>query len=335
MFESQSATPSVSVIVPVYNISKYVGKCAKSLFEQTIDNLEILFINDGSSDNSVEIIKRVLEDYPGRRILTRVIDMPSNSGVAAVRLRGIVESKGDYVIHCDGDDWVDADYYETLYECAVTNDADIVVGDEVMEYPDKAIPKESLILSSSGKEILKNWYRNTIAMVFHNKLVKRSLYADNDILPWKGLNMWEDNGVFARLLYHAGKVVQAHGPLYHYNRGNESAMTARYGDRQIDQMIGIARNISDFFQSKPDAKEFEKTAMAFQYLAKINLITDSFKNFRKFRVLYPESNSIVDDLDPKAFSLKGRLRFYFVKNGLAPLFILAFKAKNLFLNHNP
>ena len=120
--------PKVTVIVPVYNVEKYIKRCAKSLFEQTIDSLEILFIDDCGLDNSVEIIKETLKSYKNRNSLTRIINLPSNGGVASVRRQGIIEATGQYVIHCDGDDWVDLDLYERMYNKAIKENADVVMG---------------------------------------------------------------------------------------------------------------------------------------------------------------------------------------------------------------
>lgn len=323
-------SPAVTVIVPVYNVASYIEKCARSLFEQTLQNLEIIFVDDCSPDNSIEILKKILNEFPCRKSLTRIVKMPSNGGLPAVRRQGIIEAAGDYIIHCDGDDWVDAGLYETLYKEAVKNNADIVVCDEIMEYDGYQIPKPTDTIPYCGKEIMSNWYKCTIGMFCHNKLVRRSLYNDNNILPWIGLNMWEDNGLFARLFYYADKVVQIHGgPLYHYNRANANAMTAGYGIKQVEQMIGIARNLSEFFESQSDGKEFRKTVDAFKYLARINLITDSFSNYRLFKRTFPESKYIASELDRGAFSAKGRFRFDMVRFGLAPLFILMFKLKNV------
>jgi len=326
-----SFAPAVTVIVPVYNVSAYIEKCARSLFEQTLENLEILFVDDCSPDKSVEIIEHTLNEYPNRKRLTRIIHMPANAGLAGVRRRGIIEATGDYIIHLDGDDWIDADYYKSLYDTAIQTNADIVIGDEVMEYPDKTISKDNSVLPSSGKEIMKNWYKRTVGMFCHNKLVRRSIYVENDILPWEGLNMWEDNGLFARLFYHADKVVQTHGSVYHYNRCNVGAMTAGFGLKQVNQMIAVAEHLAEFFQAQPDAREFEKTVNAFKYLAKLNLITDSFTNYRRYKSLFPESDSIVAELDRNAFSAKGRIRFHMVRLGFAPIFILLFKLKNLLM----
>lgn len=327
-----STSPSVSVIVPVYNVAPYIEKCARSLFEQTLSDLEIIFVDDCSPDNSVEIIKKTLTEYQNRNSLTRIIRMPSNGGQAAVRRQGIIEAKGRYIIHCDGDDWVDHSLYETLYLKAQETQADIVVCDEVMEFDGYQVAKPSGTLPTNGKLLMQKWYANTVGMFCHNKLVKSTLYKNHNVLPWIGLNMWEDNGLFARLFYYADKIVQIHGgPLYHYNRANINAMTAGYGIRQVEQMIGIAEHLSGFFASKPDAEDYQKTVDAFKYLARINLITDSWKNYKRFRKTFPESKYISSQLDPNAFSAKGRFRFNLIRFGLAPIFIIMFKVRN-FIN---
>lgn len=315
----------ISVIIPVYNVSDYIEKCARSVFEQTLEDLEIIFINDCTPDNSVKIINRVLDDYPNRKAQTRIINNPSNTGQAGVRRIGILASRGDYIIHCDGDDWVDPDLYEKLYREAVENFSDIVFCDEKLEYKDKTVLSRVENLPPTGKELIKNWHKHTYGLFCHNKLVKASLYKDNDILPWVGLNMWEDNGLFARLLYHAGKISKIEGPVYHYNRTNVNSMTAGYGIKQVEQMLGIASNLADFFELKPDAVEFTNTIDAFKYLARLNLVTDSWKNYKRFLKTFPESKHIAKDLDINAFSSRGKIRFFFVKFGLASVFIILFK----------
>ena len=86
--------PAVSVIVPVYNVAPYIERCARSLFEQTLGSLEILFINDCTPDNSVEIIERTLQEYPLRRENTRIVNLPANTGLGGFGRRGGILSKG-------------------------------------------------------------------------------------------------------------------------------------------------------------------------------------------------------------------------------------------------
>ena len=118
--------PKVSVIVPIYGVEKYIGRCAVSLFEQTLDDLEFIFVNDCTLDKSIEILKTTLENYPQRKVQTKILTMSKNSGLPAVRKYGVQHATGEYIIHCDSDDWIDINAYEMLYEKASSGNYDIV-----------------------------------------------------------------------------------------------------------------------------------------------------------------------------------------------------------------
>ena len=322
-----SLRPAVTVIVPVHGVARYIEKCATSLFEQTLKNIEILFINDCSPDNSTEIIKQTLEKYPNRKNSTKIINLTSNAGLAGARKQGINNASGDYIIHCDGDDWVDPSLYEKMYSTAITENSDVVICDLVEEFQERSIRHKQIPSSYIPQVLLKNWYKNVIHMSCCNKLFKRTIYNDNSILPWTGLNMWEDNALTTRLLYYATKISYISEEAYHYNRTNLNAITSGYGIRQVEQMIEVASNLEKFFIDKPDFKDYKKTVDAFKYFARINLITDSFRNYNRYKNTFPESKYIVPELDKNAFSSKGRIRFNMVRFGLAPLFIIMFKLK--------
>ena len=96
--------PKVSVVIPVYGVEKYIERCARTLFEQTIDDIEYIFVNDCTKDRSIEILEQVIKDYPQRKGQIRIENMLTNSGQAAVRRCGIELATGEYIIHCDSDD---------------------------------------------------------------------------------------------------------------------------------------------------------------------------------------------------------------------------------------
>lgn len=317
--------PDVSVVIPIYNVAPYIEKCARSIFEQTLGNLEIIFISDCTPDNSIDIIKHVLNEYPNRKDSTRILSMINNSGLASVRRRGILEASGEYIIHCDGDDWIDPSLYQQLYDRAIKESADIVLCDFIYEITQGPILYTQPNISGSSKLALENWYRHFFHMSCANKLVRRSLLLNNNILPWPGLNMWEDNGLMIRTFYHATKVSQIHSSFYHYNRMNETSISAAYGKKQVDQMIAIAENIDHFFEDKPDRDRFERTITALKFYAKINLITDRFSGLTEFHQIFPGAEKIASKLDKNAFSYKGRIRWRMTRYKLAPLFILLFK----------
>ena len=122
----------VSVIVPVYNVEKYLVKCLDSLVSQTLEDLEILVVNDGTPDNSQVIIDRYVEKYPGK---VRGF-IKENGGLASARNYALDHVKGEYIGFVDSDDWVDPEMYETMYNKAKETDADIVISNTVDHYPD-------------------------------------------------------------------------------------------------------------------------------------------------------------------------------------------------------
>lgn len=131
------------MIVPVYNVAPYIEKCARSLLEQTLENMEIIFVDDKTPDNSIEIINSLLDNYPSRKSQTKIIHKRKNEGLAAARKDGILAATGEYIIHCDSDDWADTTLYRTLYEKAKETGADIVICDEVYEYNGYFLPVKS------------------------------------------------------------------------------------------------------------------------------------------------------------------------------------------------
>ena len=118
----------VSILVPVYKVEKYIEQCARSLFEQTYDNLEYIFLDDCSPDNSIEILKRVMEDYPERKAQVRIIRHERNRGLAAARNTALDAANGPFVTHVDSDDYLGRDAIRLLVKKQEETGADIVSG---------------------------------------------------------------------------------------------------------------------------------------------------------------------------------------------------------------
>lgn len=107
--------PKVSVIIAVYGAEKYIEKCARSLFEQTLDDIEYIFVDDCTPDKSMDILISVLSDYPNRKNQVKIILNDTNLKQGRTRAVGMKATTGDYLIHCDPDDWVEHNMYELLY----------------------------------------------------------------------------------------------------------------------------------------------------------------------------------------------------------------------------
>lgn len=218
--------PKVSVIVPVYAVEAYIGECVHSLFSQTWENCEFIFVDDGSPDCSVSIIEKILDgEYPQLKSCVTVLHQP-NSGLPRARMTGLAAATGDYIIHVDSDDWVEPEYVSRLVRKAQEEDADVVYCDYFKEHPKKSTPAvEGDFTPSTGIVAVKNMHNSIIKAYMWNKLVKRSLYdLPSMFVPVHGYH--EDIVFQTQILYKAEKVVHLKEALYHYRRRRKGALTA-------------------------------------------------------------------------------------------------------------
>ncbi len=221
--------PKVSVIVPVYNAEKYIERCAKSLFGQTLRDMEYIFVNDCSPDRSIEVLQRVLNEYPERVSQVNIVNLEINGGVSAARQRGTDIATGEYLIHCDPDDWVELNMYETLYNIAESEGVDLVmcdfcyVTDDSVVHTVNCCPDEfsglGLLRCISGASL------HRLHGSLCNKLIKSTCYINNTQFP-RGVNFCEDVSVLFQLLPCIKKIAYVNRALYYYYRMNESSITS-------------------------------------------------------------------------------------------------------------
>lgn len=216
----------VSVIVPVYGVEKFVGRCVDSLMRQTLDRIEYIFIDDCTPDSSMDIIRSIVESYPNRKIYVKYLKHDRNCGLPTARNTGLRVALGKYIFHCDSDDYLDIDMLESLYNEAEAKHCDFVWCDwyltfntksRIMRQPSAENPQHALILMLSGAMRYNVW----------NKLVRHDLYIETGITFPDGCSMGEDMTMI-RLAAKAKKVSNVAKPLYHYVRTNTDAMTQEY-----------------------------------------------------------------------------------------------------------
>lgn len=236
--------PKVSVIIPVYGVEKYIERCARSLFEQTLDNIEFLFIDDCTPDKSIDILKQVLVDYPQRKGQVVIHKMATNSGQAAVRKWGMLNATGDYLIHCDSDDWVDLDMYRAMYEKAIEDNADMVVCDHI-DSDEKGTNKIIRGCISENKDLfIENLLYKEIVWNLWNKLVKREVCLKDIIYP--EYNMGEDMALCFQHTFKAHKISYLPSPYYYYYLNN--------GSITRPQCKTIEKIYSDYISVKSNAE---------------------------------------------------------------------------------
>lgn len=217
--------PKVSVIILVYGVEKYIERCARSLFEQTLDDIEYIFVNDCTKDHSIDVLQKVLDKYPNRKSQVKIIHNERNLGQAGTRTVGMKNATGDYLIHCDSDDWVDVTMYEKLYSKAKETDADIVVCNHFQALKDGIIIPTTYHQVGAPHDWLRKFRGSWNCWA---KLVRHSLLKEHDIYPFEGLNFSEDRCMMMRAFFYANKIEVVDEPLYYYDRTREDAITNRY-----------------------------------------------------------------------------------------------------------
>ncbi|MGJ1433090.1 glycosyltransferase family 2 protein [Sphingobacterium spiritivorum] len=293
---------SISVIVPVYNVSTYIRKCVISLFEQTLANIEFIFVDDCSPDNSINIVNELIVDYHISDTQVKIIRHSKNRGLAAARFTGLEHASGEYIIHCDSDDWVDKDLYEKMLNNAIENNADIVCCDFAIEYRNDTNYLRYGKTYETKQDLLDLQF-DLLHSSACNKLVRKSLYIQNNIQSFEGINMWEDLGLLSRLRYFSSKTTMISDSYYHYNKTNETSIVASAKEDNIFQQIECAKLLEYFFADKP--RDFQLVVFYMKFMSKSDyLFHPKLRDLTKWALVYPESHRYIFKYSPLPMNLK-------------------------------
>lgn len=232
----------ISIVVPVYNVQEYLPKCLDSLINQKYDDFEIVCVDDGSNDNSLQVLKSYEEKYGDiLKVYTK-----ENGGLADTRNYGIDKSNGDYVGFVDSDDWVDCNMFKDMMDIAILKSADIVVCDytEVYESEERLIRD-----NNDGNKIL---YESLVC----NKIFKKELFQRGKIKFPIGL-WYEDNATTYKLLFLAENVQKVDKSYYFYRRTRPNSIMNSQNSPKIYDMWDIANDLAEFFKKYNKSKEEE------------------------------------------------------------------------------
>ena len=243
---------AISVIVPVYGVEKYIERCVHSIFRQTMtERVEFIFVNDCTTDRSMELLADIIGDYPQLSSRVIIINHPRNRGLAAARLTGLEVARGEYILNLDSDDFFEPDMLESMLQAALAANADVVVSDffwslrsgEVYQPCTLHDSKEAIL-----KSIIAPWkYDNkSIFQSLWNKLIKKSIYTDYNIKPIEGINHGEDFIVTSQILYHATVVTKVDRAFVHYNKQNLGAYTQDKSATNTRQRLMATDFVADF-----------------------------------------------------------------------------------------
>ena len=235
--------PLVSVIVPVYKAEKYLDRCLDSLCRQSLENIEILLIDDASPDRCGEIC----EQYAAKDRRCKVIHNTMNKGVSAVRNIGIENAAGEYLMFADSDDWVHEDFCKDAYECAVHNQADLVMFgyQQIIMDNNSVIDGHYSFLATvreghKTREEAIDMAIITIGMVPWNKLYHKSLFKG---IYYPEGEIFEDTATSYKIIWKASRIYCIDKVLYYYYRHSESLTIQKISQKASQKRIRAQYNV--------------------------------------------------------------------------------------------
>ena len=294
LYMTKSNRHLISVIVPIYNVEPYIERCAISLFEQTLEDIEYIFVNDCTPDNSMEVLKKIITQYPDRQQQIRIINLPENKGAAYAREVGIKAATGEYVIHCDSDDWIDTDMYRLLYEKAECGKHDIVICDWYETDGVQHIHRKQDL--DKRPDIMQGLINRSISGSLCNKLISTALYKE--IVDFPKAHMMEDVFYSIQLFAKNKKeIVYIPKALYYYYNNNLSICNHPSKESCLQRCEQACTNIDDiinFLKNNNLEEKFRHELVVLKNSARVfiwPLYIHSPKDYReKWRSVYPEIN---------------------------------------------
>lgn len=242
MEEKNSNVVEISIIVPVYNAEDRIEKCLISLINQTYNNIEIILINDGSTDNSLNICEQYKIKDNRIRIINKI-----NGGVSSARNRGILESHGKYIVFVDSDDYVDSRMCEKMREAIIKNDSDLVIASYYTIYEDEIMKHECLEKSYGSIEEMKEDFELIYLDCFLNSPWNK-LFKKDKIMDFFNEDMHYFEDYYFNLIYidKIKKIETIKEAFYYYKEDSPSSLTKLYRENIFDVFLIIYEKQLEF-----------------------------------------------------------------------------------------
>lgn len=259
--------PKVSIVVPIYNVEQYIEKCLTSLENQTLQDIQIILVNDGSQDNSAEIAKKYVEKNPTKFLYVE----KKNGGLSDARNFGMPYATGEYIAFLDSDDYVEPTLYEKMYQKAKEENSDLVECDFIWEYPDKQKIDCGEIYQGQKEMMVK------ARVVAWNKLIRRDLLQKVGQQYTVGVQ-YEDMDFFYNMIPYYHKVSFIKEPLIHYVQ-RDSSISNKQNEKTKDIFI-VLNHVLTVYQEKGWYEEYKEEL---EYIYVKNLLCSSLLRMVKIQ----------------------------------------------------
>ena len=299
--------PKVSVIVPIYNVENYIERCVRSLMEQTLDDIEYIFVNDATPDGSMDILNEVIKDYPQRVPSIRIINNEHNKGVSNTRQRGLENAQGSYIIFVDSDDWAELDMFEEMYNAAIMKTADIVLSDFTLEFSDgsKPVIHNQAPSGYTPHDLIRDLLLGTIHGSTCNKLYKMTTITELNVSFPKDIEYCEDVW-FNCTLFLADylTITYINKAYYHYYKHSCNSLSTTSNENNLNDYLSFSYYIIGHLDKQLDCDlifKVKSVAKRYAFFTKCSR--------KKYYSIFPEEKSKFIG------QLKCSNRHYIYKNG--------------------
>ena len=265
----------ISVIVPVYNVEQYLERCVDSIINQTYTNLEIILVNDGSTDNSGKLCDELAKKDERIRVIHK-----ENGGLSDARNRGIDEAESDLVGFIDSDDYIDSDMYEVLLKNLNNTDADLsmcALYDVYNNTPEAQVTNKETWELSSEQAIKMVMEAKILSVTAVNKLYRKSLFTD---LKFEVGKIAEDAFIMVKLLDKCEKIVATNEKKYYYVHRENSITTQKFSTKFLNVIEAYEQNSNIILEKYPKLKDVAQTRMNWAYFYVLDrlLLDDNYND---------------------------------------------------------
>lgn len=294
----------VSIITPIYNAVKYVEKCVQSLFGQSYTDIEYIFVDDSSTDGSLEYLELLIKRYTSRQLQVKLVHHQSHRGVAAARETGLSAATGDYVYWVDADDWIEQNSIEKMVSLSAKGMMDIVACGWFLNFSrnERRMPMPCYADTDTALRGLLSGQLRWNLWLF---MIRRDLYLKSQAHFIEGADMGEDMFILIKLFSYAKSVAFVPEALYHYVKQNNCSVTTlspqllmQRQKRNLDEVIKFLTNNCK--------SNYQRELNFFKLIVKMPLlITDDERSYQVWSKSFPEANKYI--MDNKLQSLRMRL----------------------------
>lgn len=304
----------VSILMPIYKVEQYLEKTLESIFTQTYPNIEYVFVNDCSPDQSLQVLINTISKHGINKEKYTIVNHQQNEGIAVSRTDCIANAKGDYVFFVDSDDWIERDAVEEMVAFTKSGTVDIVGCDFMKDYLSGKTTYHHENYAETCRGNLLRCLNYDIATVLWKLLIRRRLFDNFSITPH--VDIVEDYIISVKLYYYANSFVSIPNAFYHYVQYNQARVSLQTL-WSVNMHIKGVEEVEEFCRENGLYNDdVEHKLLLRKFNIKSNFLTRQLLDYQSYKQTFPEAKGIWREMN---YSRKERMKFWLAEHGFYSL----------------